>query len=105
MLWAVVTGHGFSNCCFAGFDFRVAELGKSNRVLLARQNSIDNRHTCGACQVADYVMELDVHLVQRLLHVLNMYCRHLNQTFPVPPHRSNSADRLWRTMRSTQKPY
>ena len=48
-------------------------------------------------------MNLEVHLVQRLLHVQHMLGRHLDQTAAVSPERANSANEARRTEAGTQQ--
>src|SRR5262245_19050172 len=50
------------------------------------------------------MVQLDVHLVEGLLHMLRMYRSDLNETFSVTPHRTDCADCLFRSMGRAQKP-
>src|SRR6266446_6100192 len=48
-------------------------------------------------------MNLEVHLVERLLHVQHMLCRHLDQTAAVSPERANSTNEARRTEAGSQQ--
>lgn len=56
----------------APFAVLVAQLGQDMRITLATQNGPDDRHPRHAADVADDFGQLDVHLLQRLLHVLDV---------------------------------
>ncbi len=46
-------------------------LAQTRRIALAGQNAVNDRHAGAASDVADHLGELDVHQLQRLLHVLD----------------------------------
>src|SRR4030095_4460054 len=62
---------------------------------VASHNGIDNRQTGDPSDIADDVMDLKVHLVQRLLHVLHVDAGHLNEVFTMPHQGTNFTDGLF----------
>jgi hypothetical protein len=52
----------------------------------------------------EHGMELEVHLGERLLDVLGVTDRQLDQIVAVPPQRPHGADRLWRPEGAAQQP-
>jgi hypothetical protein len=48
-------------------------------------------------------MNVQVHLIQRLLHMLQVNGRNLDQTVPVPPERTNRTDLVIRPKRSPKE--
>jgi hypothetical protein len=50
----------------------VTQLGQRRRITLAGQDGADNRQAGHAGKVADHMLQLDVHLGQRFLHMLDM---------------------------------
>jgi len=71
-------------------------------VALARQNGLQDRYPGHAGDIADHVVELQVHLIQSLLHVLHVTRRHLHQAVAVTEDRSHCAHRLFRPERPAQ---
>ena len=48
-------------------------------------------------------MNLEIHLIERLLHVQHMLCRHLDQTAAVSPERTNGTNEARGTEASSQQ--
>src|SRR5580704_7935780 len=67
------------------------------------QDGVYDRQSGHSCDVANHMVQLKVHLVQRLLHVLDVGCRHLHQTLPMPQQRTDRADFLLRPIRGPQQ--
>jgi hypothetical protein len=59
------------------------------------------RKAGGARQIADYMMKLNVHLVERLLHMLQMNGGQLDEVVTMAPQRSNRTDLVDWPERST----
>jgi hypothetical protein len=55
-----------------------------------------------ARDIADDVMELEIHLIQRLLHVVDVSCGHLHQALSMPEQRPDGAEFLFRAIRRPQ---
>ena len=70
---------------------------------LPGQNGIDDRQAGLPRDVTDDVMQLQIHLVQRLLHVVHVRGGHLHKAFPVPQQRADSAYLLLRPIRRAQQ--
>ena len=73
-------------------DPLVAEFGQLSRVSLAGHDGFDNRHPRLASDVADDVLELHVHLCQRLLHVLDVMRSVLHQHGPLAQVAAQTPD-------------
>jgi hypothetical protein len=56
-----------------------------HRVSFARQNGIEYPQSAQAGDVAQDVVQLEIHLTEGLLHVHGMFGRHLNEALPVAP--------------------
>ena len=56
-----------------------------HRVSFARQNGIEYPHSAQAGDVAQDVVQLEIHLTKGLLHMHRMFGGHLNKALPVPP--------------------
>jgi hypothetical protein len=63
-------------------------------VAFTRQDGLHDRYPGRAGDIADHVVELQVHLIQSLLHVLHVTRRHLHQAVAVTEDRSHRTDRL-----------
>ena len=78
------------------FHARATKLGQLAGVPFAVHDGLDNVHPGLAGDVADDVLELDVHLGQRLLHVLDMVGSVLHQHGPMPQVAAQTPDvRVW----------
>ena len=84
VLRPIVPHQRFGNDCLAGLNPLVAQPGQFERIPFSFQDGIHDRQTSLACDIADHVVQLQVHLIQRLLHMIDMGRGHLHQTFPVP---------------------
>ncbi len=62
------------------------------RVAFSRQDSADDGQSREPAQVAQDVMQAEVHLRQRLLHVLNVGASGAHQVFPVAQVAAQHAD-------------
>jgi len=86
---AVVTHQRLGNCLFGGLDMFVAKLGQFVGIAFAGQNGVYDCQACYSRDVADDMVQLQVHLVQRLLHVLDVGRCHLHQALPMPQQRKS----------------
>lgn len=59
----------------------VAQRGQRLRISLAGNDGANDRHSCSAGDVCHHVMELQVHLRERLLHVLDVRGGIVQQSF------------------------
>src|SRR5713226_3417592 len=83
----------------------MTELRQLDGIALAREDGIENRLATGSGDVAEHMVELHVHLTERLLHVQNVLGGHLQQAATVPPQGTKGTDRIgWPEARS-QQPY
>jgi hypothetical protein len=51
-----------------------------------------------AGDMPDDVVQLNIHLIEGLLHVLRMVCSYQDKAFSMPPHRTDRTDGLFRSM-------
>jgi hypothetical protein len=77
---------------------------QSLAVALPGDDRVHNCQTADAGDVAEHAMDLDIHLIQGLLHVLNVLAGELHQCLPVAQHRAKGADLLFRTEGALQQP-
>jgi len=56
----------------AGLDMRVPQFRQFYRIALSRQNGVDDRQTRHSRHVTNSLLDLQVHLRQRFLHMLHM---------------------------------
>ena len=78
MLLAPVTAQGFLDHVRAGFHARIPELGQLFGVPLSGDNGIHNRQAGSAGNVAENVLELQVHQRHGFLHMLHMLGCHFH---------------------------
>ncbi len=84
-------------------DAPVAQRGERRGVTFAGENRVDDRESGHPGDVADHVMQLQIHLVQRLLHALDMRRGRLDQALTMPEQRAQTADVLRRPKRGGQQ--
>src|SRR3954453_11164737 len=72
MVVAIVPFEALGNPLFAGLTARIAMLGEDLRITLAGQNGTDDGHTGQSSDIRDDMMEEQVHLLQGLLHMLDV---------------------------------
>ena len=83
VLLAIVAGQGGAERLQRRVTTRVA-LGCQNIwITFSGNDGADDPHTRGTRNIGHDVMELQVHLRQRLLHVLNVSCGVVQQPFPL----------------------
>src|SRR6202041_2280097 len=85
-----------------GFDVWIPQLGGLCAVPLSSQNGVHNGTARRPGDVTD-MMDLQVHLRQRLVHVLYVLTGRCDQFVPMPKYCPHSADVLPRPKCSSQK--
>jgi hypothetical protein len=85
MFFPVVACQRLHDGCFAGFDAPVAQLSQPERIAFSGEDGIHNGQASGPRQVADHVVNLQIHLIQSPLHRLQVNGRQLNEILAVPP--------------------
>src|SRR5271166_2958316 len=94
MLWSVVSNESLGHFVPRAFHPTMTEVRQFDGVALPREDGIENGLATGSGDVAEHMVELQVHLAERLLHVQNVLGGHLQQAATVPPQGTNSTDRL-----------
>jgi hypothetical protein len=105
MFVTVVSHQRFHDGLLRGSDAPVSEISQLLRITLTRQNGVEDGQTGGPGDVADHVMNLKVHLVQRLLHVLQMNRGHLDQAVAMTPQTAEGTDLLIGAKRASEEPH
>jgi len=72
MLLAIIADQRFHDGLFTGLNMTVTQLRQLLGVAFSSQDRIHNRQAGRPCQIADDMVNLQVYLVQRLLHMLAM---------------------------------
>jgi hypothetical protein len=88
---------------FARLDPPVAQRGQRARIAFAVEDRIQDRQAGDTGQVADHVMKVQVHLRERLLHVLHVPCGRFDQHVPMPQIGPQGADLVRRPERSAKQ--
>jgi hypothetical protein len=78
MLPAIVSNQRFDDGLFRGFDPSIPKCGQFCWIPLARQNGIHDAEARESSDVADDVMDLQIHLIQSFLHPQYVAGRCLN---------------------------
>lgn len=75
-----------------GFNAMIFEGSQLLRITFAREDRFQNSQPGDASQVADDIMDLEIHLRQRLLQVLHMAAGITGEVGPVAQQRTHGAD-------------
>lgn len=94
MLGPPVAFQRFSDGLGVGFDVWIPQLGEFCAVPLSSQDGVHNGKASYPGNVIDDVMDLQVHLGQRLVHVLHVLTGRRDQFVPVPQQGPHGADVL-----------
>src|SRR5256885_15908452 len=92
MLGSVVTFQSLRYFFAGTLHTTVAELCQLYRITLAGEDRIQNRLPAGSGNLAQYVMDLQVHLAAPLLHIHYVLGGHLHPASPMSPNRTYSTD-------------
>ncbi len=96
MFGSVVSLQRRHDALLAGFHPPMAQLRQPARIPLPCQNGVHNRKPAHPCQIAQHPVDLYVHLIQRLLHVLDV------AGSPPPPNWPDAAE--WCAARKSPAP-
>jgi hypothetical protein len=88
-------GNGFRTGC----DARIAIRGSGMRMAFPSHNRAENTPTCHAGHSTHHVVEVEMHLVQGFVHMLDVLDRHLKQILPMAQQTAEPADVLRRAKR------
>ncbi len=84
MLWSIVSRQRRPQRRVRSGTAHIAMGGQDLRGALPRDDGAEDAHPGDASDVGDHVVQLQIHLHQRLLHVLNMRGRVLNEALTQP---------------------
>jgi hypothetical protein len=79
-------------------------MGKFVYIAFSRHDCVEYGESGRAGYIADHMMQLEIHLVQRLLHVLHVVARQFDQAVPVPQQRAHRAHLRGWAKRCPQQP-
>jgi hypothetical protein len=102
MCRAIIPLERLDNGVRTGFAAIVSILGSGARVAFSSDYRAEKAQTCHACHITHHVVQVQMHLVQRLVHVLHMFDRHLEQIVSMAEKPAELADVLRRTKRRRQ---
>ena len=83
-----------ANRRLVGLDGRLAQFCQLIGIAFASQDRVNNRQPSDTSDIADDVVQLQIHLNHRLLHVLHMLAGSRHHFRTMPPDRSNGANRV-----------
>src|SRR5262249_61997013 len=92
----------FSDCCLARVSSSVSHARQFLAIPLPTDNRPNDPHPSQACNVSDDVMELQIHLHHRFLHVLDMRGAIFDQHLTVSQLAAQSDNLAHRPKRSWQ---
>jgi hypothetical protein len=81
----------------------MAESGEYERVSLPGKNRIENAQPAQTGNFGQDAVDLQVHLIQRLLDMRDVLSGHLGQAAPMTPESAYSADRARRPEAGSQQ--
>jgi hypothetical protein len=96
VLWPIVSFKRLRHGALAALHTLMAEPSERERVALPCKNRIENAQSAQAGNLGQHAMDLQVHLIQRLLDMHDVLSRHLDQAAAVPPESAYSTDHAWR---------
>jgi len=103
MFVTVVAHQRFHDGLLRGSDAPVSEISQPLGITLTGQDGVNDGQASGPGDVADDVMNLKVHLIECLLHVLKMNRGHLDQAIAMAPQRAEGTDLLIGTERTSEE--
>ena len=92
VLLAVVADQRFHDGLFTGANARVTQLSQLKRIAFSGKDCVHDGQAGGSIEIADDVMNLQIHPIQRLLHVLEMKGGQLDEIVAMTPQRTDRAN-------------
>ena len=99
-----VAPQAFGDDFARGFDAMVLQTGQRHRIAFPREDRFEDGQARDAGEVADDVLELDVHLRERLVQMVHALGRALHQALAVAQDGTHRADFIGRTKARAQEP-
>ena len=78
MLFPVVADERLLDRLLTGANPPVSQSNQPVRISFSRQNSVDDGQSGGTGDVTDHVMQLKIHLIEGLLHAMDVAGGHSN---------------------------
>ena len=103
MFRPVIPLQRFGNGVLTGFNAIVPVRGSGARGAFPSHHRADNAHPRHAGHITHDAVQVEIHLIERLLHVLNMFDRHLDQIVSMAEETAELADGIRRTKRRRQQ--
>jgi hypothetical protein len=104
MFGAVISLQRLGNGVLAGFNAIVPIQGEGPRVAFSSHNGADNAQARHAGNITHHVVQVEMHLVERFLHMLHMLRRHLAQTVTMAHQTPELTDGLRGPKRRCSQP-
>src|SRR6266850_3955155 len=89
---AVVADEALSNGFNGSFDPVIAQFSQLFGIGYPRDDGVDDGQSRNSGDIADDMVNLKIHLVQRLMHMLHMHASHLDEVLAVPHQGANLAN-------------
>ena len=103
MFGPVISFQRFGDNVAAGAHAPITQLRQRDGISISSKNRIQNAQTAPSGDFAQHLMDLQIHLIERLLNVLRVLTRHLDQTLAVSPERPDRTNFRWWTEARTQQ--
>ena len=84
MFGTVIPYERLCDCFLGGFDAIIVQAGKLQRVPLSVENGIEDSNAAYSRDIADGMVQLQVHLIQGLLNALRIRACRLHQAVTMP---------------------
>lgn len=104
MFGPVIPRQRFGTGSLPGLNTLVTRRRQGPRVALASHNRADHAHPRHACHLTHHVVQVEMHLVERLWHMLHMLHRHLEQTGTMAHQTPELTEGRRRTKRRGSQP-
>jgi hypothetical protein len=101
---AVIPLQRFGHGLLVRLHARVPRLGEGLRITFSRDHGAEHAHSRHPCPITHHVVQRERHLIERLVQVLPVLDRHLEQMVPVAEETAEPAQSLRRTQRGRQQP-
>src|ERR1700733_388934 len=103
MLRSIIPFKRLRHRALAALHAAMAEPGECKRISLPGENRIENAQPAQTGNLGQHAVDLQIHLIQRLLDMHDMFSRHLDQAAAMPPESTHGADHVRRPEAGSQQ--